>query len=187
MKVYSNARKHLSAACASGNRLVVSGGLFLLLASVGASAQTPAKSKDSEIGRWKQNIEKSKYMTGQPPQMAVRKYETTADDFVIVTIATLDAQGNPGFNLARFKYDDGKDYAIYSNAALAAMAATGAKPATGTYHLVDASTRMFTNKDNTGKVTGTNTRVLSTDGKTLTVTFKDATGKVTSIAVWEKQ
>ena len=68
-----------------------------------------------------------------------------------MTIATLDAQGNPGFNLARFKYDDGKDYAIYSNAALAAMVATGAKPATGTYHLVDTSTRMFTNKTTRGK------------------------------------
>jgi hypothetical protein len=154
---------------------------------VGASAQTPAKPKFPESGLWKQNIEKSKYMTGQPPRMAVRKYEIAPDGFLMVTISSIDTQGNPGFNLGRFKYDDGKDYPIYSNTALAAMVATGAKPATGTYHLVDASTGMFTNKDNTGKVTGTNTRTLSADGKTLTVTAKDATGKVTSVLVFDKQ
>ncbi len=46
---------------------------------------------------------------------------------------------------------------------------------------------MFTNKDNTGKVTGTNTRVVSKDGKTLIVTAKDASGKETSVLVFDKQ
>src|ERR1700680_3630092 len=84
---------------------VVAVGLVVILggtASVRLVAQIPPKPKYPEIGLWKQNIEKSKYMTGQPPRMSVRKYETTADGFVMLTIVGVDAQGNPQFNLVRF-------------------------------------------------------------------------------------
>jgi hypothetical protein len=169
---------------------VVAVGLVVILggtASVRLVAQIPAKPKSPEIGLWKQNIEKSKYMTGQPPRMSVRKYETTADGFVMLTIVGVDAQGSPQFGLVRFKYDDGKDYPRYTTAALARMAATGAKPGTSTYKILDGSTAEFTQKDNTGKVTGTSTRAVSTDGKTLTLTAKDASGKVMGVEVYDKQ
>ena len=48
-------------------------GVFGSTASVYLVAQSPANPKYPEIGLWKQNIEKSKYMTGQPPRMSVRK------------------------------------------------------------------------------------------------------------------
>jgi hypothetical protein len=165
-------------------------GLALILggtASVRLVAQSPAKPKYPEIGLWKQNIEKSKYMTGQPPRMSVRKYETSADGFVTLTIVGVDAQGNPQFNFIRFRYDDGKDYPRYTNAALARMVATGAKPGTSTYKILDGSTAEFTQKDNTGKITGIITRTVSTDGKTLTLTVKDASGKIMGVEVYDKQ
>jgi hypothetical protein len=156
-------------------------------ASVRLVGQSPANPKYPEIGLWKQNIEKSKYVTGQPPRISVRKYETTADGFVTLTIVGVDAQGNPQFNFVRFKYDDGKDYPRYTNGALARMVATGAKPGTSRYKILDGSTAEFTQKDNTGKVTGTQTRAVSTDGKTLTLTAKDASGKVMVVEVYDKQ
>ena len=167
-------------------RSLIVGGSLLVLCSVVPLAQTPATAKYPEIGVWKQNLEKSKYITGQPARMSVRKYETTADGFIVVTIAGLDSQGNPTFNMGRFKYD-GKDYPVYPNTALLAFVATGAKLATNAYKIVDAYTGEFTSKDNTGKVTGTNTRVVSRDGKTLTATAKDATGKVTNVLVFDRQ
>ena len=166
---------------------VAVGVVFGGTASARLVAQIPAKPQYPEIGLWKENIEKSKYMTGQPPRMSVRKYETTDDGFVTLTIVGVDAQGNPQFNFVRFKYDDGKDYPRYTNAALARMAATGAKPGTSTYKILDGSTAEFTQKDNTGKVTGTQTRAVSTDGKTLTLTVKDASGKVMVVEVYDKQ
>jgi hypothetical protein len=155
-------------------------------ASVRLGAQNPPATYP-ELGVWKLNVEKSKYTMPQPLTMEVRKYETSPDGFVTVTIATVGTDGNPGFVLGRFKYDDGKDYPIYSTTALATMVATGAQPGTGTYTIIDAYTGQFTSKDNTGKVTATNTRVVSKDGKTLTQTSKDASGKVTSVQVFDKR
>jgi hypothetical protein len=67
------------------------------------------------------------------------------------------------------------------------MLATGAKPGTSTYKILDGSTAEFTQKDNTGKVAGTQTRAVSTDGKTLTLTAKDASGNVMVVEVYDKQ
>jgi hypothetical protein len=155
-------------------------------ASVRLVAQSPTAKDDPGNGLWKLNLEKSKFTTGQPPKTSVLKQETTADGFIVVTQTTINAQGNPGFFLVRFK-TDGQDYPQYSAADLVRMLATGAKPGTATFKRIDVQTFERTEKDNTGKVTGTTTRVVSTDGKTSTMTFKDASGNVRIVHVWDRQ
>jgi len=156
------------------------------LNAVATPLQTPPPNQNPEIGSWLVNVSKSTYRPGPPPIASVLKWEKEDGEFTVSTFVAIDPHGNPTFNLVRFKYD-GKDYPVYSNANLAAFLTTGAKVGTGSYKVVAPNTVEATIKDNTGKVTATATRVVSTDGKTLTATGTDASGRTTNVTVWERQ
>ena len=145
----------------------------LLLCFVGAAV---CFADDPQLGTWKLNEAKSKIAAGSPKLTTV-VYEA-AGDSVKVTVDGTDGDGKPTHNEWTGKYD-GKDYPV-----------TGDSNAdTRSYKKVNDHTLAFTNKKG-DKVTISGRGVVSTDGKTRTVTITgtDSKGKkYTSSAVYDKQ
>ena len=126
---------------------------------------TTAFAADAVDGTWKLNVAKSK-LSGMAPKSATRVCTESADG------PTLDqkvvgADGKEMSMHATLTYD-GKDHPITSNPDADSV----------TSKAIDAHTSDFTLKKG-GKVTGTVHRVVSADGKTLTVhnTGTHAVGK----------
>jgi len=147
--------------------------LTLLLCFVGAAV---CFADDIQMGTWKLNEAKSKIGAGSPKLTTV-VYEA-AGDSVKVTVDGTDGDGKPLHSEWTGKYD-GKDYPVTGD------------PSTDTrsYKKVNDHTLAFTNKKG-DKVTISGHGVVSTDGKTRTVTLTgtDSKGKkYTSTAVYDKQ
>ena len=144
-------------------------GLFVLVSSLLAA--------DAAIGTWKLDIGKSKFSPGPPPQSATVTYEDSGGG-VKRTGETVNADGSK----TSFEYTaqyDGKDYPITGN------------PNANTIALkrVNDRTVEATLKKGDRVVTKAR-RVVSADGKTLTLTI-DGTNeqgqKVKNVQVFEKQ
>jgi hypothetical protein len=150
-------------------RYFVGVALLLSVWSVVPSAQNAVPGKDPIIGTWTLNLQKSRYNGAPAPRSGVRRYEVTEDGFINYISVGVDSHGSPTFNQATYKYD-GRDYPVYSQANLPLFSATGAKPGTQAYRVIDPNTVDLTPKDNTGRITfsGVRTRAVSRDGKTLT-------------------
>ena len=118
-------------------------------------AQTPK----GLAGTWTLNVAKSKFNPGPPPKSMKVTYTPSADGVKISVDVAWDAGESQHWEMAG-KYD-GKDYPVTGNPA-ADMAS---------FKLVNDHTGESTFKKD-GKVTATNTRVLSKDGKTLTITSR---------------
>jgi len=154
--------------------LVLGCALVSSIVSPVASAQS-----DKVIGTWKLNIAKSKYDPGPAPKSSTLTFEV-AGDGIKVTAKGQDAAGNPTSTEYTAKYD-GKDYprtlvgtTDYDRLSL---------------KRVDAFKAEGTRKK-AGKVVQTYTRVVSPDGKTLTLTVDgtDSKGrKVHNVIVYDKQ
>lgn len=136
-----------------------------------------AQASDPRIGTWKLNVAKSKFSPGPPPQSQTLKIEP-AGKGEKVTSEAVGADGKTTTTEYTANYD-GKDYPI-----------TGA-PNSDTVSLKRINARTTERTDKKG---GTATlhlrRVVSADGKTMTVTVKgkNAEGKsVNNTAVFEKQ
>jgi hypothetical protein len=119
---------------------------------------TTALAADAVDGTWKLNVAKSKF-SGTAPKSATRVYTESADG------TTLDqkmvgADGKEMSMHTNLKYD-GKDGPITGNP----------DADSGNGKAIDAHTSDFTLKRG-GKVVGTVHRVVSADGKTLTVNNK---------------
>ena len=150
----------------------VSLGLSLVVV-VPALAQT-----DSQVGVWKLNVAKSKYSPGPAPATATTTVEA-AGAGTKVSVDQTYADGSKRQYSFTSGYD-GKEVPI-----------TGTNPDADTIARtrVDASTIKTVQKKG-GKVTITQTSVVSPDGKTRIVTSTGVNGKgekVQNIAVYEKQ
>jgi hypothetical protein len=130
------------------------------------------------IGTWKLNLEKSKYSPGPAPKSGTTTFEVAGLGLRITTQG-IDAEGKPtktDFGAILF---DGKSYSV-----------TGA-PAydASSYKLVNASTFEYI-RTKAGKVVQTATSVVSSDGKTRTVTTigVDEKGQqINNVAFYDKQ
>jgi hypothetical protein len=153
--------------------LAVGSMLAILIPATTLTAQTT----DRAIGSWALDVAKSTYSLTTMPKSLTVTY-ATAGQGLKVTTKGVDAQGNPTSTGYTANYD-GKDY-----------------PATGSreYDMVEltrtsASIVHITRKKG-GKVVSTIQRVVSPDGKVLTITTKgtDAKGQTaTDVGVFEKQ
>jgi ribosomal protein S18 len=132
---------------------------------------------DPMIGTWNLNVAKSQYRPGPPPRAATIKYAETADG-IKRTGENVDADGNPTSFEYTAKYD-GKDYPVTGSDAYDAI----------TLKRINDHTSHATLKKS-GKVVSIARRVVSKDGKvmTLTITGTNAKGqKMKNVAVYEKQ
>jgi hypothetical protein len=128
------------------------------------------------LGTWKLNEAKSKLAPGYPKNTKV-VYEAAGDN-IKATVDGVDGQGKPTHNDWTGKFD-GKDYPVTGDP----------NSDTRSIKQIDDRTLELTVKKG-GKVTMSGRVVLSTDGKsrTLTLSGTDPAGKkVTSISVYDKQ
>ena len=133
---------------------------------------------DPQVGVWKLNLAKSKYSPGPAPQSGTTKIEAAgAGARVIVDQVSADGIARHWEFTANY---DGKDSPVTGNNPDADMVARTR---------TNANTVQTISKKG-GKVTTTQTSVVSADGKTRTVTTKgvNASGQqVNNVAVYEKQ
>lgn len=147
--------------------------VFALLA-----ACTVLVAADPVIGTWKLNTAKSKYSPGPPPKSGTVTYEA-ANGGIKRSGEMVNADGQTVSFTYTANYD-GKDYPI-----------TGNNPnadAISLKRINDYTTEASLKKG--GKTTGTARRVVSKDGKTLTITLTGNTpdGKrMRNILVYDKQ
>ena len=147
-------------------------GVILVAAGAVVSAQGP----NSRIGTWHLNVSKSTYSPGPAPKSQVLTIEA-AGPGEKVTSESVSATGAKTVSVYTANYD-GKPYPI-----------TGSETAdTVTLKRVDANTSERTDSKG-GKPVQTFIRVVSKDGKTMTVTIKgtNAQGQaVNNVVVFEK-
>jgi len=160
--------------CTSTLGVVLAVGVVLGAGGVDLSAQM----SDPRIGMWKLNVAKSKYSPGPAPQSLTVKVEPAGQgEKTITDFVNADGTRTTTQYTANF---DGKDYPL-----------TGSQLGADTVSLkrIDARTTERIDKKG-GKVVQTLTRVVSQDGKTMTVTTKgtNAQGQaVNNVTVFEKQ
>ena len=132
---------------------------------------------DPMIGTWNLNVAKSQYRPGPPPRAAAITYAETADG-IKRTGQSVDADGNPTSFEYTAKYD-GKDYPVTGSDTFDMIALK---------RINDRTTEATLKKS--GKVVSTARRVVSKDGKTLTLTITGTNAKgqkMKNIAVYDKQ
>jgi len=155
------------------SRLVVPGTLAIALAVI---AQ-PAHAADQVIGTWELNLAKSKYSPGPAPKSQTRTYEA-AGAGVKFTAKGVDAEGKATLVEYTASYD-GQDSPI------------GGHPDADTISLkrVDDLTADSTLKK-AGKVVITTHRVISKDGKSMTLTSKGTNAKgqaIDNVVVFDRK
>jgi len=136
-----------------------------------------AQAADPTTGTWELNVAKSKFSPGPAPKSLTRTFEASGTD-VKYTAKGIDAEGKPTLVEFTAKYD-GKDYPVTGSQDFDAIS----------LKQVDAVTSVATLKKG-GKMVQTSTRVVSKDGKTLTLTIKGKNAKgqaVDNLMVFDKQ
>lgn len=136
-------------------------GLAVLLAAACAlvlTVGTQAQANKHLVGTWKLNAEKSKFSPGPAPKAMTVTYSAAGPDGVKIAVDVTPSTGAAEHWEMTAQYD-GKEYPVKGNA----------NADTVSLKKIDDLTGESTFKKG-GKVTATNTRTLSKDGKTLTVT-----------------
>jgi len=143
---------------------------------------SPARAQLTEeyafVGTWNLNLEASSFDPGSGPQSVTRLFGVDDDGFLISVRTTIGGAGNPTFAMARAKLD-GRDYPVWTNAALYAFMADGSTAeGTASFAAVDERTFRLTQKNADGEVNplSPNTWQVSADGSTLTVTTMGTNG-----------
>ena len=150
---------------------------ILSAAVLAATLVANAQSKDPFVGTWKLNPAKSKYSPGPTPKNITSIYEAAGQGYK-VSVTNESPSGTVQYGYTTNL--DGKDSTLTGN---------NPNADTITVKRIDPQTLESVSKKG-GKVTITQRNVLSTDGKTRTVTTTgtDAQGqKVNNVAVFEKQ
>lgn len=152
--------------------------LRIFLFALVALAWSAWAADDPFTGIWKLNLAKSKFNPGPPPNANTYNFQPVGANGVKLIADGIDSKGNPGHREFTATYD-GKEYPVTGN------------PDADSVSLkrIDAYHVEGTQKKN-GKLVRSFQRVVSPDGKTLTVTEKLTTagGKVeNNVIVYDKQ
>jgi hypothetical protein len=134
------------------------------------SAQTVQGQVPLIVGNWKLNAEKSNLRL-PPDAVEIRQYRMRPDGFLVGLLITSNAQG---YHYLQFTAkSDGKDYPEYTENLLADMIAAGKQtPRTYSERIIDEYVTEWTDKAD-GRITAQGKKIISKDGKTLTV-FTDS-------------
>ncbi len=152
------------------------------LLTITLAGTVAAQSKDDpSIGTWKLNVAKSKFTPGPPIQGDTRSYEVNDGGWLFVTTETIQPDGTrTGVRFAA-KFD-GKAYPQIGRFAPTVTMIT--------YEPVDNRTLKYTQRDTSGKIVSTNTRIVSADGKTMIIEQRtsNASGQpVVNVELFERQ
>jgi hypothetical protein len=141
-------------------KVILSG--LTVSAVVALAASTSAQNPQGLAGTWKLNTAKSTFSPGPAPKSMTVTY-VPAEKGVKIVVDVVPVDGAAQHWQMSGNYD-GKDYPVTGNP----------NADTAAFKLIDDRTGESTFKKG-GKVTSTNRRVLSADGKTLTITSKGTT------------
>ena len=150
--------------------------MMVLAIAVYAVAIAMSAAENPNMGTWKLNEAKSKFSPGAMKNSTV-VYQAAGDSVKVTTDGT-SGDGKPVHTEWTGKFD-GKDYPVTGDA----------NSDMRSYKKVNDHTLAFTNKQG-GKVTTSGQGVVSSDGKTRTVTLNGADSKgkkFSSTAVYDKQ
>lgn len=132
---------------------------------------------DLALGTWVMDVEASSYRPGPPPRSQTRVYETHLEGYK-ATITTVNAEGQT--LEAEYVADyDSLEYPLTGSTQVDAIELRRISP-----YVAEATLR------HARKVIGTARRVISEDGKTMTITYngRDVEGRqVHNVAVYEKK
>jgi len=151
--------------------------LSILLAVLWLAGASNLWAADAAIGSWTLNVSKSKYSPGPPPKSGTVKYETSGDGYKR-TGEAVEADGKKTSFEYTAKYD-GKDYPVTGSDQFDSIA----------LKRINDNTAEATLKKG-GKVVRNAKRVVSKDGKVMTITMSGANAKgekVHNVAVYDKQ
>lgn len=132
--------------------------LLAVLLSVTSIAIAGGWASDPVVGTWKLNAAKSRFIHGPALKSSTRTYEKSRDGMMRVTIESMSADGRVTTLRRAFK-EDGKDYPVNDSPGVDSISEVR----------INAHTVAYEEKK-AGKTVLTGRRVLSKDGKTLTVT-----------------
>jgi hypothetical protein len=133
-------------------------------------AQAPSnKAAPMIVGTWKLNAEKSNLTRAAANHLEIRQYRLRPDGFLVGLLITGDEA--QGYHYLQFTArSDGKDYPEYSDQIVAEMIATGKQtPRTYGEKMIDEYVTEWVDKVD-GRVTAQGKKIVSKDGKTLTIT-----------------
>ncbi|OFW37779.1 MAG: hypothetical protein A3J28_01920 [Acidobacteria bacterium RIFCSPLOWO2_12_FULL_60_22] len=119
--------------------------------------------QDPLMGTWKLNLSKSKYNPGPPPRSRILKFEPSPNDGLIMTNDGITANGEKTHTVESFA-QDGKDHPETEIQGVDARVS----------RRIDAYTTETINKKG-GQTVQVLRRIVSKDGKTLTITVKGKT------------
>ena len=149
----------------------------IALACGSSTVALAAETSSLLTGTWNLNLAKSKFDPGPPPKSDSRTYVESAQG-VTVTVNIVTASGATIAEHSTYAYD-GKDYPITGNPREDALS----------LKRVNARTTIITQKLS-GKAVGTETRVISADGKVMTISANGTNAKgvpFERVAVYDKQ
>ena len=139
---------------------MVVAGFVLAMADIQVIAQTA----DPLAGTWVLNTAKSKYASTPAPKSETRSYTIVGQELKATSKGT-DAAGKPTSGEWTVNYD-GKDQPTTGDPNVDALS----------FNRIDTHSGEFTQKK-AGTVVATGTRVISKDGKTMTITTKGTNAK----------
>jgi hypothetical protein len=150
--------------------------MALLGLAIAALPQVGFAQSDPSLGSWQLNLAKSKYSPGPPPKSLTVNAQAEGQGLKI-TFTGIGANGNP-ISVVVTDVLDGMPHPDPYNPNFDAIASTR----------VDAYTMIFS-LTKAGKLVGTQTNIVSPDGKTLTATEITASpgGPVVDLRVYDKQ
>ena len=150
--------------------------LFVVLTPTSGSAQR-ADLRRLVLGTWELNVAKSSFRPGPPPKSLTRVYEASGEN-VKYTDSMVAADGKTDVSGWTGSYD-GKDSPVLDSPDVDAQAIKASDPFRSTFTLKKA-----------GRVVGTGTRVISQDGKVMTIRVKVTNAKgqtFNNVRVFEKR
>jgi hypothetical protein len=163
--------------CRTFGSLVHFGLLASLIVLPAAAASAQSKSQpDPSIGTWKLNVDKSKYSPGPGPKSATVTIKSDGDK-THVTVKTITATGTATSSEYSYRLD-GRDNVVTGSADYDTVAITG------------SGNTLEGKRKKAGRVVQNYKRVISGDGKTMTVTTTGTNGlgqTINNVAVYEKQ
>jgi hypothetical protein len=149
--------------------ILASAAILLLAAAVSVAAQSTPVSQSSLVGTWVLDVSRSQYFPGPPPKSETRTYTMTPEG-VRGVVRRVHADGHVETYQYAANYDN--ELAVTGAEAFDAIKMTRVDELTSESVLMHA-----------GIVFGTAKRVISRDGKTMTIGFqrRDATASNTAL------
>ena len=152
--------------------------LMMIVVSLFVLSVATWAADDPLVGTWKLYLSKSKYNPGPPPKSRVLKFESAANDGLKLTNDGVNAKGEKDHTDESFA-QDGKEHKVPDSP----------DADTRINRRVDANTTETITKKG-GQTVQTIRRVVSKDGKTLTITVKGKTpsgAPLDDVRVFDKQ